>query len=349
MHEKNNRVKTANGKLIHQLNLNTVPSISVDAALNHALAHIDAELYAWDDPMHENGIKEVKRQADATFYPSGRLVIIDPEFKQQATNCKLAYKFDIYAVQPYTRQEVFVDAHDGSIITTLERIYNCNDVSASGTSNYSGTVNFTACEQDGTYTLKNNIGGGMQVFYDNYDGDGTEYTEYPFTSTSSIFQNMPEAVDVLWATEQTYNYFLNTHSRNSLDDNGMLLKSWVHHGDDFNNAFWNGSWMGYGDGDGTNYSSWTTLDIVAHEMTHGVTQYSANLVYQDEPGALNESFSDIFGEMVEWAATGTNDWLIGADLVITSGYTVGSHKNVLNGRAIPMASITTTLTVTAMV
>jgi len=72
LHEKDNRVKTANGKLIHQVNLNTAPSISVDAALTRALAHVDAELYAWDDPMHENGIKEVKRQADATFYPSGK-------------------------------------------------------------------------------------------------------------------------------------------------------------------------------------------------------------------------------------------------------------------------------------
>jgi len=95
----------------------------------------------------------------------------------------------------------------------------------------------------------------MQVFYDNYDGDGTEYSEY---------------LDVHWATEQTYNYFSNTHSRNSLDDDGMLLKSWVHHGDDFNNAFWTGWCMGYGDGDGINYNSWTTPDIVAHEMTHGV-------------------------------------------------------------------------------
>jgi Zn-dependent metalloprotease len=81
-------------------------------------------------------------------------------------------------------------------------------------------------------------------------------------------------------------------------------------GQNYQNAFWNGMFMAFGDG----LPFAGALDVVAHELTHGVTQFSANLIYEDEPGALNEAFSDIFGESVEARTRGTNDWLIGSDL-----------------------------------
>ncbi len=318
MHEKNNRVQHANGKLVHDLDLSTSPALSEASALQAALTHINATLYAWDDPRHEQSLKQVKKRTDATFYPSGELVILDPEFKQKAANHRLAYKFDIYAVEPLTRQVVYVDAMNGTVLKTLEKIHDCTDTPASGTTNYSGNRSHTACQAGGTHTLKNNIGGGMQVFNANNTNGNPQI---PFTDPDGFFEGDPTANEVHWATEKTYEYFLNTHGRNSLDDNGMTLYSWIHFGTNYNNAFWNGSWMTYGDGDNNTFSALTAPDVVAHEMMHGVTDFSADLIYSYESGALNESFSDIFGEVAENYMRGSNDWLMGAEFTVRPGKT----------------------------
>ena len=101
---------------------------------------------------------------------------------------------------------------------------------------------------------------------------------------------------------ETYDYFAETHGRDSYDNLGATVSSTVHYRTDYQNAFWDGLQMVYGDG-------FTVKDVVAHEMTHAVTQYSANLEYRWQSGALNESFSDIFGAMVD-----RDDWLIGNGL-----------------------------------
>jgi Zn-dependent metalloprotease len=99
----------------------------------------------------------------------------------------------------------------------------------------------------------------------------------------------------------------------------MRLDSSVHYSFDYDNAFWNGAQMVYGDGDGVIFQRFTkSLDVVGHELTHGVTQFEAALVYHDQPGALNESFSDVFGALTkQWKLKQTADkadWLIGAGL-----------------------------------
>src|ERR1044072_7997858 len=115
---------------------------------------------------------------------------------------------------------------------------------------------------------------------------------------------------------KTYKFYLNIFQRNSIDDRGMRLDSTVHFRRGFNNAFWNGQQMVYGDGDGQIFNRFTkSLDVIGHELTHGVTQYEAGLVYQDQPGALNEHFSDVFGSLVRQFAKKQKakqaDWLIG--------------------------------------
>jgi Zn-dependent metalloprotease len=119
----------------------------------------------------------------------------------------------------------------------------------------------------------------------------------------------------------TYDFFDEMYERRSIDGHGMRLDSTVHYGVDYANAFWNGVQMVYGDGDGELFGDFTEcLDIVAHEMAHGVTQHEANLDYQNQPGALNESFSDVFGVLVkQWQANTTaakSNWLIGDDLFL---------------------------------
>ena len=113
----------------------------------------------------------------------------------------------------------------------------------------------------------------------------------------------------------TYQYFKKIFNRNSIDTRGMRLESTVHYGEEYNNAFWNGTQMVYGDGDGEIFQRFTKcLDVVAHELTHGVTQYEAALEYQGQAGALNESFSDVFGSLVKQVHLGQKvekaDWLI---------------------------------------
>ncbi len=131
----------------------------------------------------------------------------------------------------------------------------------------------------------------------------------------------------------TYDYYFANYNRDSIDGNGMTLISRVHYDRNYNNAFWDGSQMTYGDGDGSTFVPLSQdADVVAHELTHGVTERSSGLIYQNESGALNEALSDIFGALVdrETGATGNDIWLIGEDI-----YTPGTPGDALRDMACP--------------
>jgi Zn-dependent metalloprotease len=126
-----------------------------------------------------------------------------------------------------------------------------------------------------------------------------------------------EAYDGLGATYAFYSQVL---GRDSIDGAGMVMRGLVHFGTNYNNAMWDGEEMIFGDGDGVLFSRFTAaLDVIGHELTHGVTQYEANLVYSGQAGALNESVSDVFGSLVKQYSRGQTaaeaDWLIGPDCV----------------------------------
>jgi Zn-dependent metalloprotease len=117
----------------------------------------------------------------------------------------------------------------------------------------------------------------------------------------------------------TYDLYKDVYSRNSIDDKGMKMDSTVHYSKKYDNAFWNGNQMVYGDGDGKVFNRFTkAIDVIGHELTHGVTQYTAKLEYQDQSGALNEHISDVFGSIVKQYSLKQNvqqaDWLIGQGL-----------------------------------
>ncbi|HVU90710.1 MAG TPA: M4 family metallopeptidase [Jatrophihabitans sp.] len=127
-----------------------------------------------------------------------------------------------------------------------------------------------------------------------------------------------EAYDGLGAT---FDLYWSVFGRNSIDNAGQNLLGTVHYGQAYDNAFWNGSQMVFGDGDGQYFNRFTiSIDVMGHELTHGVTGHQANLAYHDQPGALNESISDVFGSMVKQHAhapqqtAASADWLIGAGL-----------------------------------
>jgi Zn-dependent metalloprotease len=115
-------------------------------------------------------------------------------------------------------------------------------------------------------------------------------------------------------------FYSQVFGRNSIDGAGMTMISSIHYGTNYNNAFWNGSQMTYGDGDGSIFIDFTGgNDVIAHELTHGVTQHSLQLTYVNEAGGLNESLSDCFGSMFrQWQAkqdVNHADWLIGKDIM----------------------------------
>ncbi len=136
--------------------------------------------------------------------------------------------------------------------------------------------------------------------------------------------SQPAGVDAHYYANVVDDFYASVFGRDSIDDNGMQIISSVHVLRNYNNAFWNGEQMAYGDGDGKVFRPLSGgLDVVGHELTHGVTQYTSNLIYENESGALNESFSDMMGNTVEYFAqqggldpTVAPDFFIGEDVYV---------------------------------
>jgi hypothetical protein len=144
-----------------------------------------------------------------------------------------------------------------------------------------------------------------------------------------------EAYDGLGATWQLYRH---VYRRDSLDAQGLPLLGTVHYGQDYDNAFWDGTQMVFGDGDGKVFTRFTVaVDVIGHELTHGVTQFTAGLDYQGQSGALNESVSDVFGSLVKQRSLGQSaeeaDWLIGAGLFTSAVHGVALRSMKAPGTA----------------
>jgi Zn-dependent metalloprotease len=136
----------------------------------------------------------------------------------------------------------------------------------------------------------------------------------------------------------TYDLYYDVYERNSIDNKGMCIVSYVHYDVNFDNAFWDGSEMVYGDGDGEVFDRFTkSIDVIGHELTHGVTQYEANLAYANQPGALNESMSDVFGSLVKQRVLKQTadkaDWIIGAGLFTSKVHGEGLRSMKAPGTA----------------
>ncbi len=129
----------------------------------------------------------------------------------------------------------------------------------------------------------------------------------------------------------TFDFYLEIFQRNSIDGQGLPLVATVHYGQDYDNAFWDGGQMVFGDGDGAIFNRFTiALDVIGHELTHGVTGSEVNLTYLNQPGALNESCSDVFGSLIKQYALKQTadqaDWLIGEGLLTFPGQALRSMK-----------------------
>ena len=137
--------------------------------------------------------------------------------------------------------------------------------------------------------------------------------------------------NVIKGGKASWDFYWQLFSRNSIDNKGLLIKQYVHYDKGLDNAYWDGRRMVYGDGDGLVFTSFTSdIDVIGHELTHGVTENEANLDYENQAGAMNESFSDIFGIMIKQRFNNQDvkksNWLIGEKVMIGVKYALRSMK-----------------------
>jgi Zn-dependent metalloprotease len=309
-HQKEGKLDCISGMFFNVGDLSVTPVLNESAALSKAIAFVGAKSYKWDNKQEIANLREAFGDPTFNYDPKGALVIY-PKNNEMSDkgDFRLAYKFNIYAQEPESRAYIFVDAKTGEIIGRQELIHTA-DVEGTAHTKYSGTQKIMVTQKSATNFVlqETGRGGGISTFNaQNASENSASYPSTDFVDTDNDWNNFnakwdEAATDAHWATEMTYDYYKKVHNRNSVDDKGFKLLNYVHCGTGWFNANWNGSYMRYGDGPAATGKPLTAIDIGGHEMTHGVTSNSANLAYQNESGALNESFSDIFGNMVEYYA-----------------------------------------------
>ncbi len=249
----------------------------------------------------------------------------------------LAYEVELTASG--LRWRVWVDAKSGKVILAYD---NCHRVSAPSSSGVSVSITGSILAQEGGQALS--VTGwreqtGVHYLYNKgskwfiYNVGVFGYSDnstYAHRNTSSWGTTDRAAMSGARNFEITQQYFLSRHNRNGFDGSGSYARANIHQGIAYVNAYWDGSDFHFGDGDAVNSGPFIVLDVAAHEFTHAVTENTANLTYYGESGALNESFSDIFGACVEFygqadgrssypnVQSGHADWLMGEDCWITS-------------------------------
>ncbi|TWD73390.1 Zn-dependent metalloprotease [Kribbella amoyensis] len=214
----------------------------------------------------------------------------------------------------------FVDARSGAVLAQDDEIK-----TGTGNSMYSGTVSIGT---SGSYSMTDPSRGGNYTTDLNgaTSGNGTTFTDPDDTwGNGATSSRQTAGVDAHFGAQLTWDYYKNVHSRNGIFNNGQGARSRVHYGNAYVNAFWDGTQMTYGDGSG-NARPLTSIDVAGHEMSHGVTEATANLNYFGDAGGLNESTSDIFGTAVEFSANNSSD---------PGDYLIGEKINI-NGNGTPL-------------
>ncbi|ANB58366.1 thermolysin [Anoxybacillus sp. B7M1] len=325
--DKNGIVKATNGKLrpsaSDKFKNKTAAKISDKEAIDLAWKHINVT-------KQETEVKEdnapLKEKADvANTVEKSKLVVYEKD-----GNYYLTHKVELQFIYPYPANwKIYVDANNGKIVDAY------NAVAEEATSGYGYGVlgdykTLNTYYSNGTYYLYDVTKPMSGVIETRTAQNGTSLPgSYSVDSNNAWTASSQRAdVDAHYYAGVVYDYYKNTHNRNSFDNNGATIRSTVHYSNRYNNAFWNGVQMVYGDGDGTTFAPLSGgLDVVAHELTHAVTDRTAGLEYRNQSGALNESMSDVFACFVD-----SNDYLIGEDV-----YTPNVSGDALRSLSNPQA------------
>ncbi|PWB69126.1 hypothetical protein C3F09_10590, partial [candidate division GN15 bacterium] len=295
-----NTIYMVAGQTIPTPRVSTTPKVASSAAEATASSSVKSAI----------GTEPVKTSSELMIYPDNG-------------TAKLVWQVVVSGVQsPTIKWRVFVDAVTGAVVMQY------NDVKEDGP-----TVSTGIGVGHKPYTIQTYQFGldyemldasrpmfvppvsnlqGVITTYDNRTGQ-----LYLDPNRDNVFDDdsaMQAAVSAQAFAGLTYQYFMDAFGRNSYDNLGSGLTMTVHYGTNLNNAYGGGGFIQFGDGDGINYLPFSgDLDVVAHEFTHSVTEYTANLIYTFASGALNESYSDFFGKMVD-----SNNWLLGDDIRLTT-------------------------------
>lgn len=336
-HKLNGIVLRVNGELYVPQTENQTPVLSKQSGFTLAVNHVNATSYLWED--------EVQAQLMEYKKPAGELVYFSNSVDKSA---QLAYKYDIYATAPISRQIIYVAAVNGAVLFSnpiikhadklvnptqlkqnhkeMEQAISNAIVAGNADTRYSGarTIETTF---DATNYVLNDATRGNGIFTYNCQ-NSTNYQNTNFTDNDNNwsaveYNNAAKdngALDAHWGAERTFDFWNTVFNRNSFDDNGAAIRSYVHYDTGFDNAFWNGSVMTYGDGNSLDIL--TSIDVCGHEIGHAICSYTADLIYSNESGAMNEGYSDIWGACIEhFGRTGslsgtlpTGVWLIGEDI-----------------------------------
>ncbi|MGN7415355.1 M4 family metallopeptidase [Paenibacillus sp. SAF-068] len=280
--------------------LGDLPPIEEQAIPNDGVAEIsgeDAIRIATEEAtsrIGELGAAEITPQAELNIY-----------HHEEDGQTYLVYITEVNVLEPAPlRTKYFINAVDGSIVSQFDLI---NFATGTGTGVLGDTKTLTTTQSGSTFQLKDTTrGNGIQTYTAN---NGSSLPGTLLTDSDNVWTDRA-GVDAHAHAAATYDFYKNKFNRNGINGNGLLIRSTVHYGSNYNNAFWNGAQIVFGDGDGTTFRSLSgDLDVVGHELTHGVIEYTANLEYRNEPGALNEAFADIFGNTIQ-----SKNWLLGDDI-----------------------------------
>lgn len=330
-HFRNGILESFNGILYNSKGQK--PLFEESEALQSALQNTNAEYYIWQDQAEELMLKSLTNDSNATFYPKAELVYVPQEFDYNKP-LVLCYAFEIYALSPLLRNRIYISAMDGSVWAKEELIH-IADANGVANTKYRGNRNIVSDSiAVDTFRLRETgRGNGIETY--NLKQGKSYANAVDFIDDDNYWNNYNAnfdevAGDAHYGAEITYDYYFDKFNRNSYDDNGAKIRSYVHYSSNYSNAFWNGYAMTYGDGNGTSVLPLISIDVCGHEISHAVTTNSANLVYSYESGALNESFSDIFGNAIEYYADSSLfNWRMGEDIT-SSG---NGLRNMANPKA----------------
>ena len=328
VHAKAGAIESISGDFEKIAGLSTAPGLSEAAALDRALAHVGAKTYMW----------QTAEAGAAALRPTGELVVVrDARLSAETGPLVLAWKFNVYAAAPISRAFIYVDARTGQVVLqdniikhaaatgTFATAYSGSRATANGTTTGGFFLREGATRGLGIETYNCRKGNSYTAAVDFVDGDNN-WTAAEYNNAN--FDNV--AGDAHVGAQATYDYWKNVHGRNSYDNAGAKIKSYVHFDDTpataagYENAYWNGSVMTYGDG-ASRFRPLTALDVCGHEIGHAVCERTANLTYANESGAMNEGLSDIWGASIEAYAVANlgftssgvkakSTWLIGEEI-----------------------------------
>jgi Zn-dependent metalloprotease len=286
------------------------PYYTKEEAVTIAMEQVKAEKYAWQDENLEKEMRNRAQGEEETYYPDPVLVWYAPGEKMVPEALRLAYKVDIYALVPLSRSYFFIDAMNGQVLGKKDRLF-FSDATGTASTGYSGTQVIHSDLSGYTYRLRDYTKGyGIITRYGNTSAD------YVSTTANWNLTGIDQyALDAHYGVAQTYTYYKTVFNRNSIDNNGYALYSYANESNTTDNAYWNGSSMHFGIRSGATPAGVCALDVTAHELTHGLTQFTSNLNYSYESGAINESMSDIMGKSVQfWSKPDNINWVLSNDM-----------------------------------